>query len=128
MNYLFWNSRGAGGRTLTPLLTELRRQYSLSLIVILEPRQKGDKAEQMRRRIGFDKVAIIESLGFSGGIWVFWEKEAEFEVVEKHEQVLHGIIKEGLAMSVVFLLFMGVHRYKEDVNCGDSWRGLIILV
>ena len=71
MNYLFWNSRGAGGRTLTPLLTKLRRQYSLSLIAILEPRQKGDKAEQMRRRLGFDEVAIIESLGFSGGIWVF---------------------------------------------------------
>ena len=83
-------TRSGGGRTLTPLLTELRRQYSLSLIAILEPRQKGAKAEKMRRRLGFDEIAIIESSGFSGGIWVFWEKETEFSVVEKHEQVLHG--------------------------------------
>ena len=55
----------SGGENAYSLLTELRRQYSLSLIAILEPRQKGDKAEQMRRRLGFDEVAIIESSGFS---------------------------------------------------------------
>ena len=93
----------------------------MSLIAILEPRQKGDKAEQMRRRLGFDEVAIIESVGFSGGIWVFWEKEAEFEVVEKHEQVLHGIIKRGTSNECGLSIIYGspqVQRRRE------LWRQL----
>lgn len=106
MNYLIWNSRGVGGKTFVPLLIDLRRFYKLGFMAILEPRQKGSKAENMRKRLGFDEVEVVETNGFSGGIWIFWEKKIGFQVIEKHDQVVHGVFNAGLVnewgMSIVY--------------------------
>lgn len=49
----------------------------------------------MRKRLSFDNLAVVEALGFSGGIWCFSESVISFEVLEKHDQVLHGVFNEG---------------------------------
>ncbi|XP_028802481.1 uncharacterized protein LOC114757572 [Neltuma alba] len=94
-NIIVWNSRGVGGKAFPRLLNELRRKYDVKFIAILEPRQGRAKAESLARQMGLLKLEVVDTTGFSGGIWCFWDKEVDFTVTQKSSQVLHGSFNIG---------------------------------
>lgn len=93
-NILVWNTRGVG-KAFRKLMIELRKNYNIGFLAILEPRQKGDQAIPLARRLGFGKVEVVETKGFSGGIWCFWDDDLDFVVSMKLSQVLHGTFNKG---------------------------------
>lgn len=95
MNLLIWNARGVGGKAFVPLLLELRKKYGFQFLAILEPKQKREKAEWLRRRLGFAEMDVVKVRGLGGGIWCFWESETGFRVLGKYDQVLHGVFNGG---------------------------------
>ncbi|KAK9098351.1 hypothetical protein Syun_025396 [Stephania yunnanensis] len=44
-------------------------------LAVAEPRISGEKALETTRKMGFDKFYIVDALGFSGGLWLFWNEE-----------------------------------------------------
>lgn len=54
MSCLFWNFRGANGRSFPGLVRDYIRIYNLDFIAILEPRISGSKADEVIRKIGID--------------------------------------------------------------------------
>jgi hypothetical protein len=73
MNCLVWNCRGAGGRFFPSLIRDYIKIYHIDFIAILETRISGIKAEKVIKKIGMDKCAKVEAIGFSGGIWCLWK-------------------------------------------------------
>lgn len=120
---LVWNSRGIG-RAFAQLMLELRKKYNIGFLAILEPRQKGDRAANLAHRLGFDKVEIVETNEFSGGIRCFWDEDMEFEFTNKFTQVLHGTFKKGTSYSWDFSV---VYGHPNNTLRRTLWRELEII-
>lgn len=74
MNLLAWNYRGVGNRRFPALINDCIRMYNICFLALLEPCISGQCAEDVIRRLGFDGVARVDAVGFSGGIWCLWKQ------------------------------------------------------
>ncbi|CAN1154467.1 hypothetical protein LINPERHAP2_LOCUS20032 [Linum perenne] len=53
-------------------------------------RISGEKVEHVSKKLGFNGCVRVESVDFSGGIWVLWkESEVTLHVVTLFDQFIH---------------------------------------
>ena len=68
--------------------------HNLAIMVIMETRVGGDRAERIIANLLFDGFITTETTGYAGGLWVLWKKdEAEIELLASIEQEIHATIK-----------------------------------
>lgn len=67
----------------------LVQNYKPSLVVLMEPRISGYKADNFIKRNGFDKSYRVEGERFSGGFWVLWKDLFQVEIVASHSQFVN---------------------------------------
>ncbi|WCJ35671.1 DNAse I-like superfamily protein [Euphorbia peplus] len=90
MKIISWNCFGAGGTSFQRALRHLVRVSSPDILVLLEPRLPGSRAGAIGRKLGFNNVEVVETVGFSGGVWMFWEDSSiTISVCRKNLQFLH---------------------------------------
>ncbi|PRQ56922.1 putative endonuclease/exonuclease/phosphatase [Rosa chinensis] len=71
---LFWNARGAGSDNFRSAIADLVKLHSIDVLAICEPRVQFSKACTTLNNLGFNNSRIVEALGFSGGLWLLWNK------------------------------------------------------
>nr|GMD68491.1 ribonuclease H [Ipomoea batatas] len=54
----------------------------------MEPKVSGAHANTICMKLGFLDWVRVEAVGFSGGIWVFWNKSSNVKVVATHPQFI----------------------------------------
>lgn len=60
------------------------------MVVLVETRISGKKADSVVRRIGFSGATRVEARGFAGGIFVLWkENTVRVSVEAKHDKFIH---------------------------------------
>lgn len=74
INILSWNSRGARARSFPRLIQEIKTNYKVQVLIILEPRVSGQRADNIIAKMGYGNSYRIEAEGFSSGIWLLWEE------------------------------------------------------
>ncbi|KAK4256282.1 hypothetical protein QN277_009167 [Acacia crassicarpa] len=90
MNFLIWNSRGIGALSFPALIRELKSNYRLDFLAVLETRCSSDVSQSRVRQLGFPNMELIDCEGYSGGIWCFWEHSiTSVSVIERHHQFTH---------------------------------------
>lgn len=73
-----------GGREFACELKEILRVHRPALVILLEPRINGDSANAVcRRMLGKTRWVRSEATGFSGGVWMLWDKD-EFSLELKY--------------------------------------------
>lgn len=77
---LIWNVRGISGVVIQRRLKRLKIMHNIKLMVILEPMVNVNKAEYVRRRLGFETVIS----NVSQKIWIFCSEEIGCEVLLDH--------------------------------------------
>ena len=107
MNYMIWNSRGTGLKSFPSLVREIKKQYKLDFLAILETRANASKTERIIRQLGFSKFTFSAAEGYSGGIWCLWEEGSlTIEVIDRQKQFMHLCIvtakKEKWFLTVVY--------------------------
>ena len=65
------------------------KNYQPSMIVLLEPRISGLKADAFIKKSGFNKSHRVEAEGFSSGIWILWKDIFDVEIIRNHTQFIH---------------------------------------
>lgn len=91
INICSWNCRGAGSHTFPRLIKEIRRSYVVHVLIIIEPRVSGSRANNIVSKLGFNKCHRIEAEGFSEGIWILLDDNfIEIEIISTTGQVLHS--------------------------------------
>ena len=70
-NIASWNCRGAGGKSFVAQVNDLIRRHNLGILVIVEPRISGLRADVISKRIQMDSWFRQDPTGFSGGVWFF---------------------------------------------------------
>ncbi|XP_061353223.1 uncharacterized protein LOC133297998 [Gastrolobium bilobum] len=74
MNILVWNVRGAAKRELGGALKSMVSKNHVEILILLEPRTHSGVCKKLERKLGFDSYLMEEAVGFSGGIWILWNR------------------------------------------------------
>ena len=65
-----WNCQGANGSKFVRTMRCFVDEYKAKILVLLEPRISGSKADRVIRMLGFDRSHRVEAKSFSEGIWI----------------------------------------------------------
>lgn len=71
---LSWNCRGAASTTFPGRIRDLLRENKADILVLLETRVSGWRAEKIVARLGFSNWIRLEATGYAGGIWILWHE------------------------------------------------------
>ena len=71
---LFWNARGAGSDKFRSAVHDLVKMNSVDILIICEPKVQFKSAKNCLLSLGFTDYEVREAAGFSGGIWLLWNK------------------------------------------------------
>ena len=73
---------------------ELVTWHHLVIFVVTETRMSGSKADAIIRSLPFDGAYSTETLGFAGGIWLFWRSDlVDVKVISATEQEVHALVR-----------------------------------
>ncbi|KAK4252840.1 hypothetical protein QN277_010985 [Acacia crassicarpa] len=93
MNYMIWNSRGTRAQSFLALVRDLKSQYHLDFIAVLEIRCAKTASTGRASQLGFSNMEIIDCEGYSGGIYCLWEPSiSHVTILEQHHQYMHILI------------------------------------
>ncbi|KAK8606629.1 hypothetical protein V6N13_052396 [Hibiscus sabdariffa] len=84
-----WNVQGCGDSRFLLAAKQLLRDNRPDLVVFVEPRISGRRADFVISALGFPNYHRVEAIGFSGGIWVAWYDSMQVDILITHFQFLH---------------------------------------
>lgn len=65
-----------------------------SIMVIMETRVGGDRAERIIEGLPFDGYSTTDTIGYVRGLWILWSKEdVEVILLSSTEQEIHDSVK-----------------------------------
>ena len=80
MNIISWNCRGLGNPRTVNELYRLVKAKKTSLVFLMETKLRKEKLERVRVKLGFPNMFEVDSVGKSGGLALFWNKEEKVEI------------------------------------------------
>ena len=89
MNILIWNRRGAMKPTFRKTVMDLVEWHQP---VITETRIDGPKADEIIKRLPFDRAYSTKTIGYAGRIWLLWRSDfVSMDVLMVTKQEIHTI-------------------------------------
>ncbi|KAH1106200.1 hypothetical protein J1N35_009968 [Gossypium stocksii] len=73
IDIIAWNYQSAGHPNFHKFLNEYLREFDLGIVVLVETRISGVKADKVIKNIGMANSHRVEACGFSRGIWILWK-------------------------------------------------------
>lgn len=95
MKILSWNSQGAASSGFRHTLFLLVKKIKPDLVGLLEPRISGNAVDKACKSFGFENWIRVEVVGFSGGIWLLWRNNINFEIIATNPQFVFTHIRRG---------------------------------
>lgn len=96
--------------------------YKPEAIALLEPRISGDTANHVCKMIGRKNWVRIEADGFSGGIWVLWDRDfLEMRVIQTHKQFIHLVLAPNTDDEWMLTI---VYASPKPIERGLLWKEL----
>lgn len=108
LNIVSWNCRGAGARSFPSLVRDSKMNYNIHVLIILEPRISGERADKVISKLGFNNNFRVEAEGYSVGILILWdESTAKLDIISTSNQYIHTSIKyiedtEGFFLTCIY--------------------------
>ena len=94
MKILIWNCKGALNPEFKRRACELVANHRPSIMVIMETRVGGERAEKIIEGLPFDGFIITDTIGYASGLWILWNKEGvEISLLANTEQEIHASLK-----------------------------------
>jgi hypothetical protein len=81
MMTLGWNSRGLGLPTTVQELVYLVQTYKPSLVFICGTRQRKERVENLRFRIGMKQCLHVKGDGKGGGLALYWTEDVTVDLL-----------------------------------------------
>lgn len=122
LSFLTWNCQGAASPKFQRVLKSILQGYKPDVLVLVEPRTAGNRADTIIRKIGYPNSHRIEAQGFSGGIWLLWQDSAAIEILSNHRQFIHTSVT--CLTSRRCCLFTAVYGSPNPSQREFLWSGL----
>ena len=75
MNILMWNCSGALNPNIKRRVLEMAVNHRPGIMVIMETRVGGSRAEKIIEGLPFDGFITTETIGYAEGLWILWKRE-----------------------------------------------------
>lgn len=116
MKILAWNCCGLGSARAVRALLEVRRRLNPDVLFLSETHLDNAKAENVRRRAGFDRMIVDESDGRSGGLLLLWRDDVNVRVQGVTKNYIDVIIDDDVSWR-----FTGVYGEPEWNRKHVTW-------
>ncbi|XP_074318437.1 uncharacterized protein LOC141655247 [Silene latifolia] len=119
---MVWNVQGTGSKNKIKAIKEIVRIYKPSVLALVETHMGGDHAVKLGKIIGYDGHSRVNSIGFSGGIWLYWRRDVvTVNPVREHAQ----FITVEIARNGEFpWFFSAVYASPDPTNRRELWLEL----
>ncbi|KAL3533572.1 hypothetical protein ACH5RR_007093 [Cinchona calisaya] len=99
---VIWNGRGVNKPRFKKTINDICELHNPHILVLIETKTKGYMAKKLSDTLGFSHVHIIDTIGFAGGIWMFWKTDVQVEVIDSNFQSITSIVKSPSGISWLF--------------------------
>lgn len=130
INILVWNIRGASRRDSLRYLRKLCREYSVRLLLLIEPMSELAQLERVRRELHFEHAGSF----INGKIWALWGHMLRADWREYAEQLVHTRVTfaSGATFSISGIyakctrvgrrpLWEAMEEVAEHLPAGEPW-------
>ncbi|XP_031096990.1 uncharacterized protein LOC116001241 [Ipomoea triloba] len=94
MKVITWNCQGAVSKGFLRAAKWIVSKHHPNIFCLLGTKTSGANADNVCIKLGFEKWARVETLGYSGGIWILWSDVLQVDVLNSHPQFKHMAFKE----------------------------------
>ena len=92
-------------------------------MVIIETRVGGSRAEKIIEGLPFDGFITMETIGYTGGLWILWRSEdADVKLLLATEQEIHATVK--VCASNLSCLFTAIYASPRLAECRILWSNI----
>lgn len=93
INMLIWNWRGALNPNFLSLVSDLIRKHYPAILVVMETKVSGDKANSIVDRLHMDGAILVNNIGLTSGLWVLWDStQVEVTELSTIKQEVHALV------------------------------------
>ncbi|KAL0771896.1 hypothetical protein Bca101_037047 [Brassica carinata] len=134
MTTLSWNCRGLRSNLTFRRLEEMCCGHLPEFLFLLETKNSSDHVKDVTRSLGYDHSFLVDPVGLSGGLALFWKQMHEVEVLSASNRIIDTKVKAGnLVFFMTFVYGDPVRQRREEVwndlktiglNRNEGW-GLI---
>jgi hypothetical protein len=125
MNALAWNCRGLGNPRTVQELGGFVQSYSPKLVFLSETRMCVSRARNLSWRLGLRHSLAISSVGFSGGLTLFWDESINVTLLYQGERAIDVLVNESSGGSPWRVTFVyGEPRVEDRKYMWDLLRRL----
>lgn len=121
MNIISWNTRGFGNSDFRRAIRDMTCSYKPDLYILTETRLRGDKATSIISSLGYERYAKIDSMGFTGGIWILLNPTNI--IVEPVTTTFHEVYLKIQVNSLTFVL-TAIYAPPHFSNSDPLWEKL----
>ncbi|KAK8657943.1 hypothetical protein V6N13_036160 [Hibiscus sabdariffa] len=89
LKIFYWNVQGCSHPKFCSTARQYLRDTKPDLVVFVEQRISGIKADRIIASLGFPNSHRVKALGFSGGIWLAWFNSVKIKIELNHFQFIH---------------------------------------
>lgn len=97
MTILSWNCRGLGNPQTVRVLLDLVQSNKPMIIFLMETMIKFTKLDQVRRRLGFKGLFMVEGEGHGGGLALLWKETSMVTIISSSLNYINAKVQlEGI--------------------------------
>ncbi|KAL5794703.1 hypothetical protein ACOSP7_003297 [Xanthoceras sorbifolium] len=118
MSILVWNVQGLGNTRTFQTLQFYLRQHSPTLVFFIETLSTHDSLERLLVLFGFSSKLVINRVGRSGGLYLFWSDSVEVDLITFSRHHIDTKIKSHGGF---IWRFTGFYGHPEGSQRQHSW-------
>ena len=92
---LSWNCRGLRSNSTVRRLEEMVREHLPDFLFLLETKNSRDHVRKFQSSLGYDHFYLVDPVGLSGGLALFWRSTYEVEVLSPSNRIIDTQVKIG---------------------------------
>lgn len=74
-------------------MKHLVKKHKLQIVALLETRTITEHAQNLVKRLGYNKAIIVDPAGFSGGMVLLWnEEEVDIQATSETRWSIHAVV------------------------------------
>lgn len=113
MKTISWNCRGMASVVAERALLDIQKQWGSDVVFLSETHLNKVRANKLMRKLKMDHVEVVESVGASGGLILFWRNPVVIHIKDKTKNFVDATV--GAPTDVKWRLtgFYGEPRWED---------------
>lgn len=120
MNILAWNCQGLGAALTVRNLKEECFRIKPQIVFLMETKQKARVVRKVRRRCGFGEEWLIDPVGQSGGLALWWNDSVKVNILFSSPNVINTLVEAVELDSPRYISF--IYGPPDEVDRNLCWQ------